>query len=35
MVGKKDEALKLANILKNDQNTMVANTAKALILAYS
>lgn len=34
MVGKKDEGLKLANILKNESNMVISNTAKALILAY-
>lgn len=34
-MGKKDEGLKLAQILKNEQNTTIANIAKALILAYS
>lgn len=35
MLGKKDEALKLANILKNEPNLAISNMAKALILAYS
>ena len=35
MLGRKDEALKLANILKNEKNSVIANIAKALILAYS
>jgi tetratricopeptide (TPR) repeat protein len=35
MLGRKDEALKLAHILKNELNPIIANTAKALILAYS
>lgn len=34
-MGRKEEGLKLANILKNDANTTVANIAKALLLAYS
>jgi tetratricopeptide (TPR) repeat protein len=34
MVGKKEEGLKLANILKNEQDTVISNVAKALILAY-
>lgn len=34
MLGKKDEGLKLANILKNENNPFIANAAKALILAY-
>jgi tetratricopeptide (TPR) repeat protein len=34
-MGKKDEGLKLANILKNEKNPAVANVAKALLLAYS
>lgn len=35
MLGKKDEALKLANILKNEPESRISNTAKALILAYT
>jgi tetratricopeptide (TPR) repeat protein len=35
MLGRKDEALKLANILKNEPNVVIANVAKALILAHS
>lgn len=35
MLGKKDEGLKLANILKNEKNQAIANMAKALILAHS
>lgn len=35
MLGKKEEGLKLANILKNETNVVISNTAKALILAYS
>lgn len=34
MIGKKDEALKLANILKNEKDPRLANMAKALILAF-
>lgn len=34
-MGKKEEGLKLANILKNDKNLAIANIAKALLLAYS
>jgi tetratricopeptide (TPR) repeat protein len=34
-MGKKEEGLKLAQILKNDSNSLIANVAKALILAYS
>lgn len=34
-MGKKDEGLKLVQILKNDANPVVANVAKALVLAYS
>lgn len=33
-MGKKEEGLKLAQILKNDKNTAIANVAKALLLAY-
>ena len=35
MLGRREEGLKLANILKNEPDTMIANAAKALILAYS
>lgn len=35
MLGKKEEGLKLANILKNEPNQSISNMAKALILAYS
>jgi tetratricopeptide (TPR) repeat protein len=35
MLGRKQEALKLANILKNEPNPAVSNVAKALILAWS
>jgi len=35
MLGRKEEALKLANILKNERDAAVSNVAKALILAYS
>ena len=35
MMGKKDEGLKLAMILKDEPEPVIANAAKALILAYS
>jgi tetratricopeptide (TPR) repeat protein len=35
MLGKKEEGLKLAFILKDEKDPIIANTAKALILAYS
>lgn len=35
MLGKKEEGLKLANILKNEPNLAISNAAKALILAHS
>ena len=35
MLGKKEEGLKLANILKNESNPQIANVARALIMAYS
>ncbi len=35
MLGRTDDALKLANILKNEQDPMISNIAKALILAWS
>jgi tetratricopeptide (TPR) repeat protein len=35
MLGRKQEGLKLANILKNEPNLQIANAARALILAYS
>jgi tetratricopeptide (TPR) repeat protein len=35
MLNKKEEGLKLANILKNEPNVMISNVAKALILAHS
>lgn len=35
MLGKKDEALKLAQILKNEKDPLISNVAKALVLAYS
>lgn len=35
MLGKKEEGLKLATILKNEKNPAVSNVAKALVLAYS
>lgn len=34
MMGKRDEGLKLANILKNENDPAISNVAKALILAY-
>ena len=34
MLGRKEEGLKLANILKNEPSLYVANVARALILAY-
>ena len=34
-MGKKDEGLKLANLLKNDKNQTIANVAKELIMAYA
>lgn len=35
MLGKKEEGLKLAHILENEQDAYISNVAKALILAYS
>jgi tetratricopeptide (TPR) repeat protein len=35
MLGKKEEGLKLANILKNEPSIQISNVAKALILAHS
>lgn len=35
MLGKKEEGLKLANILKNENNPQIASVARALIMAYS
>jgi len=35
MLGKKDEGLKLANILTNEPNAYISNIAKALVLAHS
>lgn len=35
MLGRKDEALKLAHILANEPSPAIANVAKALILAHS
>ena len=35
MLGRKDEGLKLANMLKNERDGAISNVAKALILAYS
>lgn len=34
MLGRKEEAMRLANILKTDRNLFIANVARALILAY-
>lgn len=34
MLGKRDEGLRLAEILKNEPDFIISNTAKALILAY-
>ncbi len=34
-MGKNEEGLKLAHILKNESNPVIANIARALILAYS
>lgn len=34
-MGKKEEGLKLAQMLKNDASPSIANVAKALILAYA
>lgn len=34
MLGKKDEGLKLAHILKNEPNLSISNAARALILAH-
>ena len=34
MLGKKEEGLKLANILKNETSIQISNVAKALILAH-
>lgn len=35
MLGKREEALRLCNILKKDKNSGIASVANALILAYS
>lgn len=35
MMGKKEEGLRLTQILKNDPNPSVSSVAKALVLAYS
>lgn len=35
MLGKKEEGLKLAHLLKNETDPRISNTAKALILAHS
>lgn len=34
-LGKKEEGMKLANILKNDVNPNISNVAKAFLLAFS
>lgn len=34
MLNRKEEALKLAALLQNDNNQFISNTAKALLLAY-
>lgn len=34
MVGKKEEGIKLANILKNEKDPQIASVAKALLLAW-
>lgn len=34
MLGKKEEGLKLANILKNEPNLVISNAARALLLAH-
>lgn len=34
MIGKKDEAIRLARILSKEPNSKIANTAQALILAW-
>lgn len=34
MLGRREEGLKLANILKNEPDAAISNVAKALILAY-
>lgn len=35
MLGKKEEGLKLASILRNEPDPSISNVAKALIMAYS
>lgn len=35
MLGRKDEAIKLANILKNEKDGAISNVARALLLAYT
>jgi len=35
MLGKNEEGVRLAQILQNEQDPYISNTAKALILAYS
>jgi len=34
-MGKKEEGLKIANMLKNEKNPKISNVAKALLMAYS
>lgn len=34
LLGKKDEGLRLAELLKNERDPHIANTARALIMAY-
>lgn len=35
LLGKKEEGIRLANVLKEDSNPQISNVAKALLLAYS
>ncbi len=35
LLGRKEEGLRLANVLKNEKDPSIANTANALLLAYS
>lgn len=35
MLGRKEEAIKLANILKNERDGAISNVARALLLAYT
>lgn len=35
MLGRKDEAIKLATILKNEKDGAISNVARALLLAYT